>query len=158
MELQGYSKFVADIFLAVVSGDVVDFSVEVKRENVSHAGVHGQISEGKVRCRLDRNVGGILKIVFKEGSKLRDLDALFAVEGAAYHHVSVHANDAPVHRHEGYESPRAVNMSSVEDVVAVRSLRLPRWPCHVHFVHSFVLCDKADMQIQNLFSQAGEDM
>ena len=40
MELEGNPEFVADVFLAVVGGDVVDFSVEIEREDVSHASVH----------------------------------------------------------------------------------------------------------------------
>lgn len=52
VQLEGYSEFVTDISLAVVSGDIVDFSIEVECEDISHAGVHGQVGQGKVRCRL----------------------------------------------------------------------------------------------------------
>ena len=41
VQLEGDSEFVADVFLAVVGGDVVDFSIKVERENISHASIHG---------------------------------------------------------------------------------------------------------------------
>lgn len=39
-----------------------------------------------------------------------------------YHHILVHANDAAVDRNEGDETPGAVHMPSVENIVTVRSL------------------------------------
>jgi hypothetical protein len=55
---------------------------------------------------------------------------------ASYHHVLVHAHDTSVDRHEGYESPGPVNVSSVEDVVAIGSLRLSRRASNVHLIHA----------------------
>ena len=89
------------------------------------------------------------------GSCSQRFDDTFEEEGGTHHHVSVHAHDASVHRDERNESPRTVDMSRVEDVVTVRPLRLPRWSCHVNFVHSCILGDRGDMHVIFVSFQEG---
>ena len=52
------------------------------------------------------------------------------------HHVAVHAHDAPVHGHERNETPRAVHVAGVKNVVRVVPLALAHGPRHVHLVHA----------------------
>lgn len=54
MQLQGYPELVANIFLAEICTDVVHLPIEVECQDISHAGIDGQVGQGKV--------GGCLQI------------------------------------------------------------------------------------------------
>ena len=55
MKLQSDAEVVADVLLAVVRGDVVHLSIEVEGQHIPQAGIHRQVCEWKVRCRLSKS-------------------------------------------------------------------------------------------------------
>jgi hypothetical protein len=53
VQLESHSEVVADIFLAVVRGYVVHFSVEVEGQHVPLTGVHRKVGQGEVCGSLE---------------------------------------------------------------------------------------------------------